>query len=89
MEDPFPPFIFNELSAATRVDSRPALEHLLSLITTKQGDRQKALLHLSSALTCVDPTMRECGFDIFGHGGQCVEPPTLGEWLAARGIAVE
>ena len=72
----------------TRVDSRQTLEALLVILTAYYSDRGEARLYLSDALTYREPITEAAGIATFGYGTD-VDMPTLGKWLAERGVTVE
>jgi hypothetical protein len=88
MSEEFPVFFFDSPSVTTRVNSRQELEGLLVILMAHYSDRGKARLYLSSALKYREPIIEAAGIATFGYGDN-VEKPTLGEWLAERGISVE
>ena len=88
MSADFPTFFFDCPSVTTRVNSRQALEALLVILTAYYSDRGEARLYLSDALTYREPITEAAGVATFGYGDKA-GVPTLGEWLAERGVTVE
>jgi hypothetical protein len=88
MNEDFPTFFFDCPSVTTRVDSRQTLEALLVILTAYYSDRSEARLYLLGALTYREPITEAAGIATFGYDDK-VGVPTLGEWLAERGVTVE
>ena len=88
MSADFPTFFFDCPSVTTRVNSRQTLEALLVILSAYYSDRGEARLYLLGALTYREPITEAAGIATFGYGTD-VDRPTLGEWLAKRGVTIE